>query len=492
MPTKIVVAEINQETCSFNATKSTIQDFKNVYFVQGFDVADMTSNNGVLGGFASVMKSENCVMEGVVAAKTMSGGALSSQTFAELKNILLAGIRKRKDIDAIFLALHGAMAAEDEFDTEGAILSAVRQLVGRDCFIGVSLDHHANVTRKMVEAADVMVGYETQPHELPAAGVKTAQVMLDIWKNKQMPHAALIKVPMLAPQDNFLTSGGPMKEWFDLARAIEKEPGIIVASTFPTQPWLDVPDNGWSCLVYADSHAQAQASAERLAQKAWELREQFWLSERLPLPEVIVAANAEPKGLVVISDTGDAAFAGAPGDNMSLISEMLKHDLRGVSLVPVIDPVALEQALEAGIGKKVTLQIGGKMSAGFSPSLKITGVVKAATESGDLELQDGQTTKVGRSVLFEHGNLKIAILEFRNYSINHPSLYEKLGLDVGNAQMVVLKTGSNFQHFKKYQSRLLRADSRGATQSNLQAFDWKNMTHPVYPFDDIKDWRLKI
>jgi len=85
--------------------------------------------------------------------------------------------------------------------------------------------------------------------------------------------------------------------------------------------------------------------------------------------------------------------------------------------------------------------------------------------------------------------MNIAILELRDRSINQPVLYEKLGLDVARAKMVVLKTASNFQYFRKYQRRLIRADSPGATQSDLTALSWKNISHPLYPFDDIKDWR---
>ena len=159
------------------------------------------------------------------------------------------------------------MAAENEPDPEGEFLSAVRQLVGPRCFIGTSMDHHANVTKKMVAAVDLMVGYETQPHNHPATGIKAARVMLDIWEKRRTPHAALVKVPMITPQDHFLTVAGPMKEWFDLAREIEKDPAVMVASPFPMQPWLDVPETGWSSLVYADSRDKAQACAEKLARK---------------------------------------------------------------------------------------------------------------------------------------------------------------------------------------------------------------------------------
>lgn len=492
MRKRVAVVGVNQETCSFNCVGTTLEDFKETYFKEGENVVNVPRGELVIGGFASAIKKEGHSLVGIVSTKAMSGGALTSKTFAELKRLVVKGIeRVRGDVDAVFLALHGAMLAEDDLDTEGTILSEVRRLVGDGCFIGVTLDHHANVTRKMVEAADVMVGYETQPHHLPESGEKTAKVMLDIWNKGMNPQAALVKVPMLAPQDNFLTSDGPMRELFDLAREIERERGIVVASPFPTQPWLDAPDNGWGCLVYADSADQAREAAERLADKAWNLRESFWRSERLPLSELIAAVNAEPEGLVIVSDTGDAAFGGAPGDNMSVVAEILKHEPLGTALAPVVDRKAFEQAVERGVGNEATLEIGGEMSAGFSPKPSVTGVVKAISEPGELVAGDGRVFKTGGAALLESGALKLAVMARRDCSINHPALYERLGVDVGGVRMVVLKTGSNFQYFDKWRKRLLRADSPGATQSNLLAFDWKHMTRPIYPFDKIKDWRLK-
>ncbi len=482
----IAVAGITQETCSFNPVKTTLRDFR---ISLGDEVVDTANAGGVTGGFIRAMEHSGCRFTGILNAQAMSGGPLSQSTFLSLKKTLLKGLQKACGADAVFISLHGAMASEDEPGADGSILEDVRKLVGSRCFIAVELDHHANVTRRMVSAADVIVGYETQPHDLTASGAKIARVMSDILKNGRKPYASLVKIPMIAPQDKFLTSSGPMKEWFDLAREMEKDGEVIAASTFPTQPWLDAPDNGWSCLVYADSVGKARRCAEKLAAKAWLMRREFWRSERLPLPDAIAAANSEPRGLVVISDTGDAVFGGAPGDNMSIAAEMLKHELSGPALVPVVAPDAFAKALKAGIGGKIKLRLGGKMSAGFSPRLEISGTVTALAGAGDFILDDGRRRPKGRSALFEHGNLKIAILELRDYAINHPYLYQNLGVDVEKAQMVVLKTGSNFQYFKKYQSRLIRADSPGPTQSDLTAFKWKMRSRPIYPLDDIKSWR---
>jgi microcystin degradation protein MlrC len=483
---KIAVAGIIQETCSFSPVKTTLRNFK---ISLGDEVVLSADAGGVIGGFLSAMEHSGCSFTGTLNAQAMSGGSLSSSTLLSLRKKLLKGLGKVRGFDAVFISLHGAMASDDEPDACGLILEDVRKLVGSRCFVAVELDHHANVTRRMVSAADVIAGYEKQPHDLAASGAKMARVMSDILKCGRKPHASLVKIPMLAPQDNFLTSSGPMKEWFSLAREMEKDGEVIVASTFPTQPWLDAPDNGWSCLVYADSPEKARRCAEQLAAKAWRMRREFWRSERLPLSKTIAAANSEPKGLVVISDTGDAVLGGAPGDNMSIIAEMLKHELNGTALVPVVAPDAFAKALAAGAGSKITLSLGGRMSAGFSPRLKISGTVRAFAGAGDFMFDDGRRRPKGRSALFEHGNLKIAILELRDYSINHPSLYQNLGVDVEKAQMVVLKTGSNFQYFKEYQSRLIRADSPGPTQSDLTAFKWEKRSRPLYPFDGIKNWR---
>jgi len=481
---RIAIASVSQETCSFNSVLSDIPDFEATRLEYGDDIVQPCDSNGTISGFLSAMPRSGWQPFGIIDSRAMAGGTLKDSALEFFRARLVAGLRNVKDLDALYISLHGAMAAQTIPDAEGSLLTTIRELVGPDCFICATLDHHANVTPEMVAAADLMVGYETQPHQLIASGRKTARVMADVLAKKRAPQAALAKVPMLAPQDNFLTASGPMKEWFDLAREMEKDDEVIVASTFPTQPWLDVPNNGWSCLVYATRQAKAQACADALAQKAWALRDRFWKSDRLPVSEAIRQAATEPRGLVVISDTGDAVFGGAPGDNVTLLAEMLKQDWAAAALVPVVDREALREALAAGIGQTPTLEIGGRMSVDFSPRLTVTGVVVASTKAGTF-VSRNQETRIGRTVLLKKDNVNIVLMETRDYAINHPDLYGKLGIRVETAQAVVLKTGSNFQFFTPYQSRLIRADSPGATQSTLQDFRWKHLAHPMYPFDPV-------
>lgn len=45
------------------------------------------------------------------------------------------------------------------------------------------------------------------------------------------------------------TTFGPLTAMQALAREIEDEPGVLAVSIFATQPWMDVPNVGWSAVV---------------------------------------------------------------------------------------------------------------------------------------------------------------------------------------------------------------------------------------------------
>ena len=67
-------------------------------------------------------------------------------------------------VDIVFLCLHGAQMAEAIDDCEGALIAAVREIVGPGVAIGVLLDLHANVTSAMCTHADLTVSCREYPH----------------------------------------------------------------------------------------------------------------------------------------------------------------------------------------------------------------------------------------------------------------------------------------------------------------------------------------
>ncbi len=66
-------------------------------------------------------------------------------------------------------------------DVEGEQLQTCRAVLGPTIPIVLGLDHHANVTKKMVELSTAIVGHRTQPHDPYDTGRIGAELMLKIF-----------------------------------------------------------------------------------------------------------------------------------------------------------------------------------------------------------------------------------------------------------------------------------------------------------------------
>lgn len=489
---RIALAELAQETDSFSPLVADRSDFEATGLYIGDEILHRMRGVGPLGGFLEVadQQSEPVVVLPILRAWGGAGGTIAQETLDHLLQLLVAGLKQAMPVDAVFLSLHGAAASQNEDDVEGQVLQVVRGLVGKDIPIVVALDHHANITARMVEFADGLIGHETQPHDPPATGRKAAHILFRMLRGEIRPAMAWQKIPMITPQDQFLTSSGPMREWFELARTLEKQPGVLDVSPYPMQPWLDVAEGGWAVVVHTDADPElAAALAKEMANKAWKLREQFWLSERVAPAEAVRLANSAEAGLVILSDTGDSVYGGAPGDSTCLLQALLDIPPAGPAYVPLVDPAALAAAHEAGVGATITLELGAKFDHIFSQSVQVTGKVAAVSQGFVVDLHDRGVCDLRRTALLAIGDIRVVLLDHRSFAINHPVLYTHLGLDMADAKMVVVKTASNFQFFQRWRRVLIRVDSPGTTQSDLTAFHWRRIPRPTYPLDLLDDWQ---
>lgn len=489
---RIAVAEIGQETGSFSPMRADLSDFEAYGLYHGGEVLDKMLGVGPIGGFLEVAATEapSATLLPIIRAWGSAGGTITAETLDYLTNKLVAGLASALPLAAVFLSLHGAAAAENDDDLEGHVLAAARAVVGDKIPIVVAFDHHANITRRMVAHATLLVGHETQPHDPPATGRKAARLLFRILRGEVRPTVAWQKIPLITPQDQFLTSTGPMQAWFDLAREFERRPGVLDVSPYPMQPWLDVAEGGWAVVVHTDDDAElARSIAAEMADAAWSRRAEFWASERVAPAEAVRQAVSAERGLVILSDTGDSVYGGAPGDNTCILRELLEQRVECLSLVPMIDPAALEAAIAAGVGATITVELGGKIDRVFCQPVQVTGRVAAISQGFVVDLQQYGICDLKRTALLQVGAVHIALLDHRSFAVNHAVLYSHLGIDIDRAKLVVVKTASNFQFFARWRSGLIRVDSPGTTQSNLHAFDWKRIPRPIYPLDPLDEWR---
>ena len=489
---RIAIAEIAQETDSFSPMVADLSDFKAFGLFFGGEILERMQNVGPIGGFLQVAAEQPGPVEllPLVRAWAGAGGTITAETLAHLTERLVSGLQQSLPLDAVYLALHGAAAAADEDDVEGHVLQAVRAVVGDQIPIAVCLDHHANITSKMIALADVLIGHETQPHDPVDTGRKTARVLFDMLRGAVHPTMAWKKIPLITPQDQFLTSQGPMKAWFDLAREMERRPGVIDVSPYPMQPWLDVAEGGWAVVVHTENNpALAESLATEMAAKAWSLREQFWVSGRVAVDQAVRQAVEAEAGLILLSDTGDSVYGGAPGDSTCILHELVRQQVPCGAWLPMVDPPAVEAALAAGVGATITIDLGARVDCLFSQPVRMTARVAAVSLGVTAELPERGPCEIGRAALLEVGQIRIVVLDQRTFAINHPILYTHLGLDIADAKLLVLKTASNFQFFSRWRKGLIRVDSPGLTQSDLTAFKWKRIPRPMYPLDQLENWQ---
>jgi microcystin degradation protein MlrC len=491
---RIAIARFGQETSTFSPLPTTLEHFREFGIYEGQELLDRHASHSVIGGFCDVATETGLEYTPlpIIHGWAGAGGTITAEAIDFFAEKLAAGLKKVSPIDGLFFPIHGAAAAENAEDAEGYLLQVVRDAIGPDVPIVSPMDHHANITRLKMKCLTGLVGHRTQPHNPYDSGRQAAHMLFAILRGEIVPTMAWQKIPLITHQERFLTSDGPMKEWFDLARAFENMPGVVSASNFPMQPWLDVHEGGWAAVVVTDNDlALARRLAAELANKAWELRAGFLAMDSVPPAIAVRRAEAAPRGLVVLPDVGDTVWGGATGDSTCILEEMLKQDITSTALVPIVDAEAVEIAIQAGIGNEITVSVGGKLDPIFSHPIQVTGRV-AAIGGGRLTPDAGgrEPFDMGRAVLLEVGrNIKLMVSELRGVGGNHPIVYQHLGIDPGQAKMVVIKTTSNWQYYAEWMSELIRVDTPGPTTSHLETLTWQRLPRPIYPLDEISEWK---
>ena len=269
---RIYMASLWQETNTFCPKLTELDLFASGYRIQGQEIiTKLAGTNTEIGGFLECLGKSNSVkvIPGTAAWATPFG-KLSRSAFDTLCCELTDGLKAALPVDGVLLALHGALVAENCDDVEGHVLEEVRKIVGPDVPIVSSLDYHACLTKQMVKNADVLVGYRTYPHvDYAETGQRAATALLRLLKKHQPLQMEFIKLPLILPAENSETEIGPMAYAMDQLKILDQNPGVVAASIFPTQPWLDVPEHGVNVLIYSTLGNDMAQSATAIADYLW-------------------------------------------------------------------------------------------------------------------------------------------------------------------------------------------------------------------------------
>lgn len=480
---RVLVVECQQEVSSFNPVPSSYDDFQ---IRRGNELFAARRGTGTyVGGMLDVLEdAPDITLDPVYGAFACSAGELTAEGYQHLRRELLEALETAAagGVDAVYWALHGAMAAEGELDPEGDLLVRARALLGPDVPFVMSLDLHGILTTRMIEEAPGLVTLHTYPHvDLADTGARAARLLLRVLHEGVRPVAARLRLPMLVRGDECITETGIYGRYIDRAKAIETEPGVLAATLMIGNPFTDVPELCCQAIVVTDGDAAlAERHVRALADGFFEHRAEIQAA-LIGLEEAIEEARGLD-GTVIFTDAADATSSGATGDSNLIVKGLIEQGYPGRVLAPLTDAPAVEQAFDLGVGATGTFRIGGSLDRRFAP-IAVEGYV-AMLSDGRYTLESWGTPELGgRCAVIEAGNLTL-VLTSRPVQLFDRSLFLAHGRDPRSFDLVVVKSPhTQPQFFEAYAVRNFNIDVAGSTSANLPTLGHTRCPRPIYPLE---------
>lgn len=485
---RVLVGGIRHELNSFVPGLTGMETFERWGHHEGQQIIDEATSS--MAGAVSTANARGVELVPTLSTFGYAGGAVIDEVYEELSQRLLTMIEDAT-FDGIYLQMHGAMATTRRDDPEGELFEQVRQIVGPDKPIAISLDLHCHFTDRMARNVNVAVGFRTCPHtDTYETGERAMGLLVDLLEGTRGPRAVTVqrKIPVLVSSEAHDTTFGPLTPMQARARELEAEPGVLAISIFATQPWMDVPDVGWSAVVSTDGDADAaQRIADTLAGELWDARETYHVV-KTPIAEAIAEAHQlaqDPtiSGPMVVADGADSPSAGAAGDRTQLLAHLIATDDDIRALMLVTDATSVAEAIDAGVGATVDLQLGGHTTTDFFAPLPVTARVQAVHIPGPDDRAD-----LGRAVVLEILATTVVVTEQKADGRRLDS-YQRFGIDPTTFELVQCKSAGSFRaEFEPLASAVRDLDTVGPCDSNLPRLPFKRITRPLWPFDpDLKE-----
>lgn len=480
---RILIADCKQEISSFNPLPSHYENFL-IHHGDGLYV--QRGKNQELGGALAVFEARPDIeIVPTICARSGSAGALSATGWKKLSEEILAAIFAKLDrIDGIYVSLHGAMGADGELDPEGYLLEKLRERVGPDMPIVISLDLHGILTDRMLRNVDGFAIYWTYPHvDFADTGRRAAELLLKLMAGGIKPVAARVVIPALVRGDELITKTGCYGELLAECRRLEEEGRALAAGIMIGNPFTDVPELCSQVLILTDGDREtAEREAIRLAEEFWPLR--FRMQGKLvPLDRAIAQARSID-GPVIFTDAADATSSGASGDSNLILAALRKAGYGRRVLAQIVDAPAAAAAHKAGIGATIEITLGGSIDPARFPPMPVKVKVKLLSD-GEAALETMKAPlSAGPTAVLTWDNVTVVVMS-RSVSLFDRAMYYANGIDPTDFDLIVVKSPhTEFHMFDQWCARNFNIDAPGATSANLRSLGHTIGARPIYPLDE--------
>ncbi len=364
---KIAVGGLLQETNSFAALNTTLEDFEvgvpspPVY--RGQELLEKIGEvNLAISGALKVLRRTEATILPLLWGEGGAAGPVTDEAFENLVGDLTTRLKAAMPVDGVFLDLHGAMIADTHIDADGEILKRVRNVVGPNVPIVAALDLHANVSDDMVTYSDMLHSCRKYPHtDFYDTGEQGAEELIKMIETNSRPAKAFRQIGCIIPspmQSTSLPAAGNLYAGMEQAEADHG----VVASFCMGFPLADAYETGPAALAYGVDEASANAALEAILD-AFETQRPGFAIDALDAPAAVRRGMAVAKTTgrtAVIADTQDNSGGGASSDSTGFIRALVSEGAQNALCGLIWDAEAAALAHNAGVGASIQTGIGGK------------------------------------------------------------------------------------------------------------------------------------
>jgi microcystin degradation protein MlrC len=497
---RLLLATLSHETNTFSPVPTKLDRFcrNGTTLLSGPAAIEHYRGTGTcMGGYLAVAEEIGAEVVVPLCASAPPSGPVDHEAYETMCRMITEAVAQG-GFDALWLDLHGAMVAERFDDGEGELLRRIRA-IDPSVPICVAYDMHANFFDAMVDTTQVLTGYHTYPHiDQRQTAERSARALLRVIRSGVTPTAAWGRAPMLPHVMAQGTHRFPNRDLQAKCAEWEASGRALAASLFVGFPHADVANAGLSAVVVTENNkADAQVMVDELLGMAWQAREQF-LFEIEPLDRSVARAKAlgQDGALpVVMLDHYDNCASGGTMDTTDTLREILRQGLEDVVFFGIYDPEAVQQAVAAGVGARVTLTIGAKLPMPQLPvassPLTVTGTVQTIS-SGDFRLKGGLTpglrVYMGTTVVLDTGKVQIVLLS-RHIEPTAQEMLQVLGIDPARKKYVAIKSRVHWRaDIGKIAREIVECAGVGVCTSDYGQLTFRKVQRPVYPLELDLRW----
>lgn len=493
---RILLAGLFHETNTFAPGTMGLDQFSTLL---GAEILQGKGNGSPVGAFLEAAERFGWEVIPTVDMRATPGPRPTAEIYEtfcnEWEKALASEAATRAPIDAIFLVLHGAMAAVNSGDVEGELLARIRenpQLASLPIF-GV-LDLHANFSPAMAEHSNGLVVYRKNPHTDAAETATIASTLLEQnlseggeWKTLFVPTAILWPAPGTA------TAARPMETLEAIARDAERD-GIAAVNVYAGFAHADTLHSGVSFSIV---YNPAKVSQERLAALASKLHDTAEAEKALGLPnewELDAAiADAEAKGAFpcCLVEPADNVGGGGPADGTMILRALLKHGVEGG--VVICDPASVAALQGAEPGSVHELHVGGKTFPLDPGPVTLKAKLIRLTD-GCYTLEDrhshaasmsGVHMEMGPSAVVQIEGVTLLLTSERAAPMDLGQ-WRSQGVEPASLHFIGVKAAvAHRQAYDLIAKAQYWVSTIGPCASDLRSLPYEQVRRPIYPLDEI-------